>query len=67
MVPEIAELIQGGRVRLVGQDQRRGTDGARSISINPLPADAGLRREREARLSEIREYVEQLRSRSSES
>lgn len=67
IVPELAELIQGKQVRLVDQDQRRGADGARSTSIHPLPADAGLRREREARLSEIREYVEQLRARPSES
>lgn len=65
IVPEIAELIQGKRVRFVEQDQRRGTDGARSIT--PLPPDAGQRREREARLSEIRAYVEQLRARPSES
>jgi TIR domain-containing protein len=67
IVPELAELIQGKQVRLEDQDQRRGSDGARSISINPLPADAGQRRKREARLAEIREYVEQLRSRPSES
>lgn len=54
IVPEIAELIQGKQVRFVR-------------SITPLPPDAGQRREREARLSEIRAYVEQLRARPSES
>jgi TIR domain-containing protein len=65
VVPEVVGLIQGKHVRVM--DRGRGDDGVRSLSIDPSPTDAGQLRKREARLSEIREYMEQLRSRPTES
>jgi hypothetical protein len=65
VVPEVVGLIQSKHVRVM--DRGRGDDGVRSISIDPSTADAGQLRKREARLSEIREYMEQLRARPTES